>query len=301
MKKIILIGEFSLNTVVGAEGKPLGIMPGGRIAHAAALIARAGLPARIVGDASADTGGDIATSFLSDAGVDTTYLDRYTDGLTPMMVHFPYATQESGKVIRYEKYPPERFDVAWPRIDPGDIVVFGGYESIDPSVRGRLLPLLQTAAEHHAIMVYLPGFLPSRAPRITRVMPSILENLEISSFVVTSSPHRRHIFGEGSASDIFSRNVSFYSPAMLDIDVDTCTLSLHARGIKASVKTRGECDSTLWIAGALAGAVRWIFDNVTSGEDFQSLKPSDCDSILDISSSLGHEATAGSQPWQLSF
>lgn len=301
MKKIILIGEFSLNAIVGRDAVPLGIMPGGRIAHAATFLARAGLPSSIVGDASADQSGTLATSFLSDAGVDTSCLDRYTDGLTPMMVHFPDAEDESHRVIRYDKYPPERFDVAWPRIDPGDIVVFGGFEAIDPSVRLRLLPLLQTAYEHHAILVYLPGFLPSRAPRITKVMPSILENLEMSSLVVTSSPHLRHIFGSGDPKDIFSRNVSFYSPAMLNIDPASATLSVHTRGINASAPADDRCSSTLWMAGALAGAVRWIYDNAPEASALSSLSAEQCNAILDISLTLGRDVTAGAKPWQLCF
>lgn len=301
MKKIILIGEFSLNTVVGPDARPLGMMPGGRIAHAAAFLAQAGLPAAIVGDASADLSGSLATSFLNDAGVDTACLDRYTDGLTPMMVHFPDATEESHRVIRYDKYPPERFDVAWPRIDPGDIVVFGGFEAIDPTVRPRLLPLLQTAAEHHAILIYLPGFLPSRAPRITKVMPSILENLEISSLVVTSSPHLRHIFGNGNPSEVFTRNVSFYSPAMLNIDPANTTLSIHTRGSAASTEAAGPCHSTLWTAGALAGAVRWVYDNAADSSVLTSLSSDDCDRILHISLSLANAVTADAQPWQLCF
>lgn len=301
MKKIILIGEFSLNTVVGADARPLGIMPGGRIAHAAAFLAQAGLPAAIVGDASADLSGSLATSFLTEAGVDTSCLDRYTDGLTPMMVHFPDAAQESHRVIRYDKYPPERFDVAWPRIDPGDIVVFGGFEAIDPSVRPRLQPLLLTAAEHHAILIYLPGFLPSRAPRITKVMPSILENLEISSLVVTSSPHLRHIFGNGNPSEVFARNVSFYSPAMLNIDPANASLSIHTRATTASATVDDRCHSTLWTAGALAGAVRWVYDNAADSSSLTSLSPDQCNQILDISLSLGRDVTAGAKPWQLCF
>ena len=44
-KKIICIGECALDVVFGADGTPLGAMPGGRVANAAALLAGDEAPA----------------------------------------------------------------------------------------------------------------------------------------------------------------------------------------------------------------------------------------------------------------
>ena len=72
--------------------------------------------------------------------------------------------------------------------------MFGGYYAIDRRMRRRMLPLLQHAAERKALLVYLPGYLPQQEPRITRVMPSILENMG------EESPHGvAHGVGSGFA------------------------------------------------------------------------------------------------------
>ena len=180
MRKVVTVGEFAQDLVFDASGAPAGSAYGGRITLCAAMLARQGLPVKMVSEVSSDRVGEAVTAPLAEAGVDMSCVDRFTEGVTPTQLYYP----RSGggyDVIRYEKYPEECFDVAWPRVDPGDILVFGGYQAIDPRARQRMLALLSNASERGLLLVYLPGFLPSRAPRITRVMPAILENLELAS------------------------------------------------------------------------------------------------------------------------
>ena len=175
MKKIICIGECALD-VIFRGSQPVGSMPGGRIVNAAAILAKQGLPVSLVSELSQDSVGDIISDFLTKSGVDVSSVDRFTEGLTPLVI---YITDEKSitAVTRYEKYPDECFDVVWPRIDEGDIVVYGGYYALDARMRPRMSQLLSHAAERKATLIYLPGFLPQQEPQITRVMPVILENL----------------------------------------------------------------------------------------------------------------------------
>ena len=69
MKKIICIGECSLNVILDSEGRPLGTMPGGRIANAAAMLARDKFEVIMASEASADPVGDIVVNFLASAGM----------------------------------------------------------------------------------------------------------------------------------------------------------------------------------------------------------------------------------------
>ncbi len=84
-KKIICIGECALDVVFGPDGTPLGSMPGGRLANAAALLAREGLPVVMAAEAAADAVGDTVVAFLADSGVDTCNIDRFTEGRTPIL------------------------------------------------------------------------------------------------------------------------------------------------------------------------------------------------------------------------
>lgn len=257
MKKIICIGECSLNVVFSAAGQPLGTMPGGRIANAAAIMASRGLKVIMASEVSADAVGNLAIKHLEEAGVDTHSIDRYTEGRTPLNIFIaPEAGSPEGlsSLTRYEAYPDEAFDIVWPRIDEGDVVVFGGYYAIDARMRQRLMRLLTHAVERKAILIYLPGFLPQQELRITRVMPQILENLEIANVVVVRNRDLKLIFGVEHPEVCYHDHIDFYCRSMVSID-DTCRRISYYSGNELSSVDIPEhtCRTMLWNAGAVAG------------------------------------------------
>lgn len=117
MKKIICIGECSLNVILDSEGRPLGTMPGGRIANAAAMLARDKFEVIMASEASADPVGDIVVNFLANAGVDTKSVDRFTEGRTALNVFVAPGSDSDNampSLTRYESYPDEAFDTSAP-------------------------------------------------------------------------------------------------------------------------------------------------------------------------------------------
>lgn len=265
-KKIICIGECALDIVFGPDGTPLGSMPGGRLANAAALLARDGLPVTMAGEAAADAVGDTVVAFLADAGADTRCIDRFTEGRTPVTVFMP-AADGATAATRYEAYADDCFDIVWPRIDEGDIVVFGGYYAIDRRMRRRMLPLLQHAAERKALLVYLPGYLPQQEPRITRVMPSILENMEMAHIVCTRSADLHTIFGARDAAACYRNNISFYCRLLLNVDAPARTISCYSPGaVESLALPLSPCAALIWNAGVAAGAVKALYEAGASPE-----------------------------------
>ncbi|MDE6136693.1 MAG: hypothetical protein K2F97_04390, partial [Muribaculaceae bacterium] len=259
-KKIICIGECGLDIVFGADGMPLGAMPGGRLANAAALLARGGLPVVVAGEAAADAVGDTVVAFLADAGADTHCVDRFTEGRTPVTIFMPAADGHM-TATRYEAYAEECFDIVWPRIEEGDIVLFGGYYAIDRRMRARMLPLLQHAEERKAVLVYLPGFMPQQEPRITRVMPAILENLELAHMACTRSADLQMIFGGKDAEACYKNHIGFYCSTLLNVDAAARTLTLYSRGGTDTLELPlSQCTSLIWNAGAAAGAVKALHE-----------------------------------------
>lgn len=301
MRKIILIGEFALNLVFDRSASVSGTLAGGRIVNAAAMLSRRGLPAIMVGEASADQIGDIVTGFLNDAGTDTSCVDRFTEGVTPSQLHFPRKEVSGYDVIRYESYPEQCFDVMWPRFDPADIVVFGGFLTIDPRARERVNQLLTAAADRGCVMVYLPGFLPSRMPRITRVMPSILENLEMAQLVITRSSDLNTIFGTYDDARAFGHNVSFYTSRL--INADAATGEIHGFGTSLYERCSSEsgvCGSMLWNAAATAGIIEYLYHNVHTPEEAACIDALAMRKMLADSVAAADAFTAGiSEPWKL--
>ncbi|MDE5629742.1 MAG: hypothetical protein K2I69_09320 [Muribaculaceae bacterium] len=300
MKKIICIGECSLNIVLDADGKPSGSMPGGRIANAAAMLARLGINTVMASEAAADNVGDIIVNFLADAGADINSVDRFTEGRTPLNV-FTTAAGGSTSLTRYENYPDEAFDIIWPRIDPDDIVIFGGYYAIDARMRPRMLKLLAHAVERKAVMVYLPGYLPQQEPRITRVMPAILENLEMADIVITRNSDLSLIFGTKEPQDCYSDHIDFYCRSLVNINEAAGRISYFTGNESSSVETgTAAATSLLGNAGVVAGLCAAVFNGNIDKDTLEHPDANVRETLLKAAADNAALATASlSESWQL--
>ncbi|MDE6311162.1 MAG: hypothetical protein K2L96_05015 [Muribaculaceae bacterium] len=301
MKKIICIGECSLNIVFGPDGQPLGSMPGGRIPNAAAILARTGLRVLMASELTTDGVGNMVADFLQASGADLSALDRYSEGRTPLNV-FTMGADGLPSLTRYEKYADddEGFDIVWPRVEEGDIVVFGGYYAIAPRTRRRLSRFLENAREMKAVLVYLPGFLPVQEPRITRVMPAILENLELADLVLTRNDDLNLIFGV-QGHGCYDKHVGFYCRSLVNVDPVECKIVYYSGREYSEVSIPGlQCRTLLWNAGALAGVTDALVacDASTEtleepGEDFRR-------EVLERAVKSADEAYgSATAPWQL--
>lgn len=245
-------------------------MPGGRIVNAAAILARQGLPVVMASELAKGQVGDIIADFLSQAGVDMSSLDRFTEGLSPIII---YTTDENGitGATRYENYPDECFDIVWPRIDEGDIVVYGGYYALDARMRPRMSQLLAHASERKAILVYLPGFLPQQEPRITRVMPVILENLEYASMVIARNNDLATIFGTKDGDKCYHDHIDFYCRSLISVDPANQMISYYSGKEVTSVEIpENTCQSMMWNAGAVAGAVDVLYRDEKAADHLEA-------------------------------
>lgn len=258
MKKIICIGECSLNIVLGADGQPCGSLTGGRIAMAATMMAHEGFEVLMASEMCADRVGDIVAATLTQSGVDVRSVDRFTEGRTPVNI-FVQGDDGKTELTRYEAYPEEAFDIIWPRIDEDDIVVFGGYYALDRRMRQRMSRLLVHACERKAILVYLPGFLPEQETRITRVMPQLLENLEMATVVVSRNKDLKLIFGQKTPDECYHNHIDFYCRALMNVDDENNRITFYAGNEHTSVEVDSPyCRTMLWNAGAVAGMVSAI-------------------------------------------
>lgn len=260
MKKIICIGECSLNIVFNGAS-PVGAIPGGRIAAAAALMAREGLPVAMASEASSDPVGDMIVKSLTDAGVDIASLDRFTEGRSPIIV-FTEGADGTPRITRYENYADEAFDIVWPRVDDDCVVVFGGYYVLDRRMRTRMVPFLNHCAERGAVMIYQPGFMSVQESRITRVMPAILENLELAHMVIARNCDLQLIFGIKEDSRCYADHIDFYCRSMISVDTACRQLSYYSGKQLSRIEIpETVCETMTWNAGVLAGVAGYIFEN----------------------------------------
>lgn len=253
MRKIIAIGESILDTIYQGQ-QPVKAFVGGRVSNAAASLGEMGLPVSMVSECCTDMVGDWVVDFFEKHHVDTKSIDRYTDGSTPHAAIFKM-DGEPDKIVNYGVYPQERFNVIWPRIDEDDIVLFGSYYAIDMPQRERLFDLLSYAAERKAIVMYLPGFQHGTEFNLTKVMPSILENFEVSSIVVDHDKDINTMFPNQDSDKVYDNHIKFYGPTYVHINPGE-----NATIYRASDKL--ECPFSFsttnhlgWQAGFIAGMI----------------------------------------------
>lgn len=214
MSKIIVIAEGRLDvvaddplTMTGWSGRPDAMLM-----RLAAKLGDAGLQPLMLTEVGMDAAGDIVMQYMRSHSINAQCVTRYTEGLTPLLLH------DAGRVTAYEKYGNDNgFDVTWPRIDRGDIVVFGGYASLTPRWSENLQHFLKYAATRDAVTVYVPGDVQRRCARATKVIPLMFENLEAATVTVLTLGVCDYFFNNGDDGDAFSKHIAFHCPSALSL------------------------------------------------------------------------------------
>ncbi|MCM1028874.1 MAG: carbohydrate kinase family protein [Pseudoflavonifractor sp.] len=301
MRRIILIGECALDIVFPStqNNYPLSTLsnlnavPGGRMLNAAALLGTLHDNVSYVGEAARDRIGDMIISFLSANRVDVSSIDRYVDGDTPSNLFFPVDdSHPTESIMIYRRYPDECFDVKWPDVSEDDVVVFGSYFAIDPRVRPRLKELLQYIVDRKAMIINVPGFLRQQEPRITRVMPEILENLEIADMVVTRTQDLKHIYGSRDPEDCYKKHIKFYCRSFINIDPGTQQMTFFHDDISVSTPIARPPISLMWNSGALAGIISSIVDLGITRASLKQLETPVLSDIITEANSMADHAVA---------
>ena len=259
MRKIIAIGAIVLDTLF-INNQTVKSLMGGRIANAAASLAKMGMETYMVSECCTDHVGNLLVGELEKSGVNVRSVDRYTEGSTAFSALFKKG--ESYEIINYRNYPADRFSVIWPRIDNDDIVLFGSFYSIDLPVRKNLYEFLRHAVDMKAILIYLPGCQHGISSRLTKVMPGILENFEISNLVIAREQDCSDIYAGENGHDAYKNHIEFYCPNFLNIQ-DNLSVRVFSRNAE-SLASGGasSCEDMLqWQAKFVAGVVRGIIDN----------------------------------------
>lgn len=262
------------------DGKPVKCMVGGRIANAVASLGLMQWPVTMVSECGSDCVGDMVVDFLKNRGVDVSSVDRFTDGVTAFSAIFEQS-DGSRKIVNYGKYPDDCFDVVWPRIDENDILLFGSLYSIVPPRRARLFDLVTHAVERKAIIVYLPGFQHGIDFRITKVMPAILENLEIADVVVAHDCDINSIFPGETFEEAFHNHIEFYCSTYFHIHNDL-SVSLFANNSRSDYPTGGRATGNLlgWQAGFTAGVIKEIMCKGIKKGELGALSPDERQSLV---------------------
>lgn len=202
-RQYIILAEGWLDIATDGASNHI-ITPQGRLLQAAAHLARAGNRVSFLAEIGSDHIGNIVAQYLTDAGVDLSQADRHA-GKTSVTVTI------NGETSRYDMTTDgEGLDIGWPRIDNGDVVIFGGYAAIDQRIRQQLVSFLENAHDRGATIIYVPEISDSRISRITKVMPVVYENLETADAVITLPGDLQTLYGHEDPERAQRESLSYY-------------------------------------------------------------------------------------------
>lgn len=214
MARIIVIGECRLDMEYASDFASAQAVarPSGLMTDIALRLAAMGHNVLFLTEAAVDSVGDSVMDYIAAHGVDTSYADRFTDGLTPLAAITPGA-----KPTLYTSYPPtDGFDITWPRLDDKeDIVIFGDYMTLSQRWSHNYLNFMKHVTEKGCPTIYVPGDISWRVSRVTKVKPQVFENLEMATAVMLDPATCAYYFGTPDPEQALRQTVGYYCPSII--------------------------------------------------------------------------------------
>lgn len=286
MRKIIGIGETILDIIL-KENQPTKAVPGGSVFNAMVSLARLGTEVCFLSELGNDKVGKLITQFMEENGIDTKYINRYTDGKSPLSMAF-LDNENNAEYEFYTNYPSNRLDVVWPRIDEDDIVVIGSYFALNSELREPLTELLDYARDRKAIIYYDVNFRKSHIHEVMKIMPNLIENLEYADIVKGSREDFINLFNLEGAATVYREKIAFYTPTFIHTNGDKEVTVIakcgenkyNTESVSASVSTVGAGDT--FNAGILWALLHY---NITR-EQLTELTPKQWQEIVSCGTQL---------------
>ena len=279
MRKIIGIGETILD-ILFKDNRAATSVPGGSTFNSMISIGRVGVPACFVSEIGGDEVGRIVRTFLCDNGVDDRYLTEYPDSKSPISLAFLDAN--SNATYSFYKEPfPRRDDWECPTIERDDIVLFGSYYALNPTMRYKVKGLLDEARRVGAIVYYDVNFRRNHAGESIKLASTVIENLEYADIVRGSDEDFEVLYRIGEGDRVFREKVEFYCPRLIysrgaqGVELHSRTLTKHyVIDPVTPVSTIGAGDNLN--AGILYGLIKYRIRR----DDLDHLTEHDWDQII---------------------
>ncbi len=208
MRKVIGIGETILD-VIFRDNQPHAAVPGGSAFNGLVSLKRVGVEVSFISEFGNDPVGRLIRSFMEKNDIPTDWVDCFPNGKSPVSLVF-LDEQQNAQYMVYKDYPSQRLEVALPRIEADDILLFGAYYALNPALRPKILELLQYARDRKALIYYDPNFRKPHAHEAIRLRPWVIENLEYSDIVRGSDEDFLHLFGKTDMPQVYEEHIRFY-------------------------------------------------------------------------------------------
>ena len=214
-KRVIGIGETVLD-ILFKEDQPQKAVPGGSTFNSIVSLGRAGVPCAMVTEVGGDHVGDLICHFLHDNGVSSEYVCRHENVKSHISLAFLDEHNEAQYVF-YKDHASVSLDGKLPVMDKDDVVLFGSFFAINPTIRPVVGSLLRAAREAGAWLYYDVNFRKPHIADLPNVMVNIEENMSLADVVRGSMEDFDYLYGLHDGDAIYER-VSHRCPTLILTD-----------------------------------------------------------------------------------
>lgn len=210
MRKVIGIGETILD-IIFRNNQPMAAIPGGSVFNGIISLGRIGVNVCFISEIGNDRVGTIIKNFMMESNVDTSYINVFPDGKSPVSLAF-LNDRNDAEYTFYKDYPRQKLDITLPDISEDDILIFASYYALNPVLREKMTELLNYARERKAIIYYDPNFRGTHKPEAIKLTSTIIENLEYADIVRGSAEDFDNMYGITDKKAVYKNKIQFYCP-----------------------------------------------------------------------------------------
>lgn len=193
MRKVYGIGEALLD-IIFKNDQPVNAVAGGSTLNSIVSLGRMKHQVYLVSETGNDRIGDTIDRFLVANGVSDQFLFRRDGNRSPLALAFLNENNDAEYEI-FKDYAAQSLSGPMPDFKPNDIVLFGSFFSLNPSLRPQLVNYLETAREKGAIIIYDPNYRKHHSHKTNGLLKVIEENFSLAHIVRGSNEDFRNIYG----------------------------------------------------------------------------------------------------------
>lgn len=201
-RHVYTLGETVFDIIFKDE-LPVTAKPGGSMLNTAVSLGRTGIPVSFISDYGQDPPGNLISDFLEKNNVSARFTDRFTDGNTAIALAFLDANRNAEYTF-YKSFPAQRLNIAFPVIQPDDVVLFGSFYAITAEINEKIKSFIGRAREAGALIIYDPNFRRPHLAELENLRTLIIDNISMADVVKGSDEDFSLIFNASNATEAYN-------------------------------------------------------------------------------------------------
>ncbi|MDD4535010.1 MAG: PfkB family carbohydrate kinase [Prevotella sp.] len=213
-RKVICVGETVVDILFRGD-QPISATPGGSAFNSAISLGRTGIPTIFVGEAGDDRIAKHILRFMTDNGVNGSYVRSYPNQKSTVSLAYLDDHNEA-EYSFYNMQPQQRQPLLLPDIQADDILLFGSFYAVNPSVHEALKQLVSLAQQKGAIIYYDVNIRAAHANMLQLMKPNIIDNFQNADIVRGSRGDLRTVFDSDNADSLYNARINKLCPRFIN-------------------------------------------------------------------------------------